>query len=105
MDALFGEALQRHGIGWVECSNGITWKLNLSGITHRWIIYGMYEGGLGIEWARKALRYGGVFVDSGANVRQWLLYLGAIDGLTAFEFEPVDSQRAWLQECINMQAG
>lgn len=55
MDALFGDSLKRHGIGWAECSNGITWKLNLADITHRWIIYGMYEGGLGIEWATKAL--------------------------------------------------
>ena len=65
----------------------------------------MYEGGLGIEWAMKALCHGGVFVDSGANIGQWLLYLGSFHGLTTFEFEPVDSQREWLQECINAQAG
>ena len=105
MDAMFGHSLQHHGIGWVQCSNGITWKLNLADSTHRWIIYGMYEGGLGIEWAMKALCNGGVFVDSGANIGQWLLYLGSISGLATFEFEPVDSQREWLQECINAQAG
>lgn len=46
----------------------------------------------------------GVFADSGANIGQWLLYLGQLRGVRALEFEPVTSQRQWLQECIEQQS-
>ncbi|MGI9316406.1 MAG: FkbM family methyltransferase, partial [bacterium] len=70
---------------------------------HRWIVFGVYEGGEGIEFAQGRLKNGGVFVDSGANIGQWLLYLGEIEALQTLAFEPVSSQRNWLIECIETQ--
>lgn len=104
LEALFGQALSRAGVGWVRCANGVDWKLDLVDPTHRWIVFGAYEGGLGIEFARSRLKDGGVYVDSGANIGQWLLYLGALPGVRTLAFEPVDSQRHWLEACVARQS-
>ena len=103
LEFLYGSALATREIEWVQCSNGITWKLDLRDPTHRWIVYGDYEGGIGISFAKNALKDGGVFVDSGSNIGQWLLYLGSIPNVRALEFEPVESQRLWLEECLDRQ--
>jgi FkbM family methyltransferase len=104
LERLYGRKLSQFGVCWLECSNGVVWKLDLDDSCHRWIVYGKYEGGYGIDLAASILKNGGVYVDSGANIGQWLLYLGHIKGLKTLAFEPVKSQRAWLTECIEQQS-
>lgn len=103
MESVFGDKLASNGTGWVECSNGVVWKLDLTDPTHRWIVYGDYEGGAGLNFAKSVLRRGGVFVDSGSNIGQWILYLGGLPQVQALEFEPVESQRHWLASCLQRQ--
>jgi len=103
LEYLYGAYLHKEGVCWVVCSNEVKWKLNLTDACHRWIVFGYYEGGLGIRYAASQLQKGSVYVDSGANVGQWLLYLGGIPGLKTLAFEPVDSERKWLKECLSDQ--
>lgn len=103
LERLFGRFLCGLGVRWVECWNGVVWKLDLRDVTHRWIVYGYYEGSAVIPWAARRLANGGVFVDSGANIGQWTSYLAAIPGVSAIAVEPVPSQRTWLEECIERQ--
>ncbi len=105
LESVFGSTLAAHGTRWVKCSNGVIWKLDLADPTHRWIVYGDYEGGVGLTYAKHTLKNGGVFVDSGSNIGQWILYLGGIPGVRALEFEPVESQRQWLSSCLEHQTG
>ena len=105
LESLFGSTLAAQGTGWVKCSNGVFWKLDLTEPTHRWIIYGDYEGGIGLSFAKNALRNGGVFVDSGSNIGQWVLYLGGMAEVQSLAFEPVESQRQWLASCLQHQPG
>ena len=105
LERLFGRGLARHGKTWVRCWNGVVWKLDLADVCHRWIVYGVYEGVGGISCARKALANGGVYIDSGANIGQWLLYLGGMPGVRCLAVEPLDSARVWLASCIDRQPG
>ena len=43
-ERLFGKALARHGICWVPTAAGIDWKLDLTVVPHRWIVYGKVGG-------------------------------------------------------------
>ena len=43
-EKIFGRRLARNGIGWTSTGAGIPWKLDLANPTHRWIVYGKYEG-------------------------------------------------------------
>ena len=104
LERLYGSSLRCYGVQWVQCANGILWKLDLSDPTHRWIVYGDYEGGIGLNFARQALQEGGVYIDSGANIGQWLLYLGLLPGVQSFAIEPVTSQRHWLEECLSVHS-
>ena len=103
LEQIYGRRLSSLGTGWVVCANGVEWKLDLSDSCHRWIVYGKYEGGGGINLARERLRNGGVYVDSGANIGQWLLYIASLKGLKTIAFEPTTSERNWLTECVNRQ--
>ena len=55
LESLFGSTLAAQGTGWVKCSNGVIWKLDLTEPTHRWIVYGDYEGGIGLSFAKMPL--------------------------------------------------
>jgi len=68
LELLFGSTLASKGAGWVNCSNGVIWKLDLTELAHRWIVYGDYEGGVGLSFAKDSLKNGGIFVDSGSNI-------------------------------------
>lgn len=103
LDSLFGRYLSKRGHARVTCANGVVWKLDLTDSCHRWIVYGKYEGGDGIAFAERQLKNGGVYIDSGANIGQWLLYLSHLPDLKTFAFEPVISQRKWLNECLAQQ--
>ena len=100
-ERLFGKALARHGICWVNTAADITWKLDLTVIPHRWIVYGKYEGAPFLNWARKFLPPNGVVVDSGANIGQMLLYLAQwVPQGKVLAFEPGRKQADWLAECL-----
>lgn len=100
-EKLFGRALKTHGICWVKTAAGIPWKLDLAEVTHRWIVYGKYEGAAFLNWARAFLPPDGVVVDSGANLGQMLLYLAQwIPSGKMLAIEPGGEQADWLEECL-----
>ena len=100
-DALFGKALEKLGTCWVETAAGITWKLDLTNPTHRWIVYGKYEGREFIDWAARHLRPDATIVDSGANIGQMLLCLVQyVSRGRILAFEPGAEAAAWLEECL-----
>ena len=74
-ERLFARSLSRYGVCWVRTAAGVPWKLDLTLSTHRWIVYGKYEGRPFLDWARQYLPRDGIIVDSGANIGQMLLYL------------------------------
>ncbi|HKP12576.1 MAG TPA: FkbM family methyltransferase [Blastocatellia bacterium] len=100
-ERIFGKGMASRGTGWVRTSAGIAWKLDLTNPTHRWIVYGKYEGSHFLNWARKTLRRDAIIVDSGANIGQMLLYLAqwSPEG-KVFAFEPGKAQADWLEECL-----
>lgn len=100
-ERLFGKAIARHGICWVDTAADIAWKLDLTIIPHRWIVYGKYEGSAFLNWARQFLPPNGVVVDSGANIGQMLLYLAQwVPQGQVLAFEPGTQQANWLAECL-----
>lgn len=101
LERLFGARLASQGTCWIEASNHVMWKLDLANPTHRWIVYGKYEGPAFIDWARDHLRADGTIVDSGANIGQMLLYLARfVPRGQVLAYEPHPEARAWLEECL-----
>jgi FkbM family methyltransferase len=101
-ERIFGKTISYHGIGWVKTGAGITWKLDLTNPTHRWIVYGKYEGEAFINWAKKFLPHDGIIVDSGANIGQMLMYLAQwIPNGKVLAFEPGNEAANWLSECLS----
>ncbi len=105
-ERLFGRNLSPRGICWARTAAGIPWKLDLSNSTHRWIVYGKYEGSAFLNWARAFLPADGVIVDSGANIGQMLLYLAQhVPEGRVLAFEPGEAQAQWLAECLHQNVG
>jgi FkbM family methyltransferase len=103
---VFGRSLGKHGVCWVDTGAGIPWKLDLGNTTHRWIVYGKYEGAEFLDWAKDYLPSDGVVVDSGANIGQMLLYLAQwIPRGRLLAFEPGAHSADWLQECLAANPG
>ena len=101
LERLYGGALRPLGTCWVETANGLAWKLDLANPTHRWIVYGKYEGPAFIDWARDYLPANGIVIDSGANIGQMLLYLaGFVSRGRVLAYEPHPEARTWLEECL-----
>lgn len=102
-ERLFGAQLRKSGICWVETAAGIRWKLDLTDPTHRWIIYGKYEGSGFLDWASRFLPDSGIVVDAGANVGQMLIYLSQyVPQGRIFAFEPGKEAADWLEECLGV---
>jgi FkbM family methyltransferase len=101
LERLYGNALRRHGVAWVETSTGITWELDLADACDRWAVYGDYEGPRQMQWLRRWLAAGGVVVESGANRGQILLFLAPLPRVRWFAFEPVPSVADGLQACLS----
>jgi FkbM family methyltransferase len=100
-ERLFGKMIAPNGTCWVNTAASINWKLDLTIIPHRWIVYGKYEGAPFLNWARQFLPTNGVVVDSGANIGQMLLYLAQwIPQGKLLAFEPGAKQADWLAECL-----
>ena len=106
LDWLYRQSLQKHGVSWVQTSAGTIWKLDLRNATHRWIIYGDYEGPGFVPWAKRWVREDSVVVDSGANIGQVLLYLAPrIRTGRYIAVEPNPQARAWLLACLERYPG
>ena len=104
-DRLFGRALATHGVCWVPTAASIPWKLDLVNSTHRWIVYGKYEGPGFLQWARTFLPPSGVVIDSGANIGQMALYLAQwVPQGIVLAFEPGEEQADWLDECLQLNS-
>jgi FkbM family methyltransferase len=100
-DRLFGRRLAAEGVCWVDTAASVPWKLDLVNSTHRWIVYGKYEGSGFLEWAKAFLPPSGVVVDSGANIGQMSLYLAQwVPEGRVLAFEPGKAQADWLEECL-----
>jgi FkbM family methyltransferase len=100
-ERLFSNQLRKNGICWVETAAGPVWKLDLSNSTHRWIVYGQYEGSAFFSWIRRSLSGDAVIVDSGANIGQMTLYFGTyFPKSRVLAFEPGAHQANWLSECL-----
>jgi FkbM family methyltransferase len=102
MERLFARRLSKHGITWVDTAAGLRWKLDLTNSTHRWIVYGKYEGAGFHQWIEHFVSSRAVIVDSGANIGQMLLYLAQmIPQGKLLAFEPGAIQAKWLCECLH----
>jgi len=100
-ERLFGKIISSQGITWVQTGAGISWKLDLRNPTHRWIVYGKYEGAPFLNWARTFLSLDSIIVDSGANIGQMLMYLfQLIPQGKILAFEPGTEASNWLEECL-----
>ncbi|ARV61244.1 hypothetical protein BZZ01_23860 [Nostocales cyanobacterium HT-58-2] len=100
-ERLFGRAIASQGICWVKTGAGIPWKLDLANPTHRWIVYGKYEGASFINWVRKFIPPNGIIVDSGANIGQMLMYVAQwVPQGKILAFEPGQEAAEWLKECL-----
>jgi FkbM family methyltransferase len=100
LDRLYGKELETQGTVWTTTVNHVLWKLDLSDILHRWILYSDYEGSYFGKWARQWLSGGGLVIDSGANIGQALLYLAPLPKVRIIAFEPLADAVAWLRECL-----
>jgi len=105
-EKFFAKAIASQGICWVNTGAGIPWKLDLTNPTHRWIVYGKYEGAAFINWAKKFLPSDGIIVDSGANIGQMLIYLSQfVPQGKVLAFEPGTKAANWLEECLYINHG
>lgn len=103
-ERLFGKRLSRSGTRWVRCANGVLWKLDLDNSSHRWCVFGDYEGPEQMRWIRQWAKVGGHVVDSGANIGQMTLSLLPLKDLTIHAFEPTKSAGDWLESCVQANA-
>lgn len=100
LERIFGQDLSALGVATVTCANGHIWTLDLREVTHRWLAYGDYEGPLQMNWLRNFLKNGGVFIDSGANIGQFVASLSHLPNVRTYAFEPVAHERDWLVRCL-----
>jgi hypothetical protein len=77
-ERLFANRLARLGDCWVRTSTGVVWRLDLRNPTHRWMVYGDYEGSGFLNWVRSNVPPTGAIVDSGANIGQMAVYFGVV---------------------------
>jgi FkbM family methyltransferase len=100
-ERLFSKTIAEYGICWVKTGGTIPWKLDLRNPTHRWIVYGKYEGSNFLDWVEKFLPSNGIVVDSGANIGQMTLYLAQrVPQGKVLAFEPGQAAASWLEECL-----
>jgi FkbM family methyltransferase len=100
-ELLFGTAIAPKKICWVQTGAGLAWKLDLANPTHRWIVYGKYEGAAFLNWAKNYLPNNGIVIDSGASIGQMLMYLAQyVPQGKVLAFEPGQEASNWLQECL-----
>jgi FkbM family methyltransferase len=102
-ERVFGKKIALNQVCWVDTAAGIPWKLDLTNPTHRWIVYGYYEGKFFLEWAKKFLNPDAVVVDSGANIGQMIPYLGqSLPRGKILAFEPSQTSGNWIEQCLKV---
>ncbi|HVW19745.1 MAG TPA: FkbM family methyltransferase [Opitutaceae bacterium] len=100
-ERLFARRLAREGVRWVPTAPGPIWKLDLANSTHRWIVYGDYEGPGFWRWLRGRAASVASVVDSGANIGQTVLYFAALlPRARILAYEPGQAARHWLEEGV-----
>jgi len=100
-ERLFATSLARNGIRWVRTAVGPVWKLDLANPTHRWIVYGCYEGPGLWRWVRSQTVKIATIVDSGANIGQTVLYFASLlPDARIIAYEPGGTARRWLEEGV-----
>lgn len=103
-ERIYGASLHAAGIAWVRTAPGTLWKLDLTNPTHRWMVYGSYEGPGFWRWFRRQPAPT-LIVDSGANIGQTVVYFSAYAPATRIlAFEPGAAARQWLTECVAANA-
>lgn len=101
LDRLFGASLHGQSTGWADIHPGWLWKLDPRNPTHRWMVYGDYQGPAFWNWLRTNHAQVHHVVDSGANIGQTIAYFCRIcPGVRVEAFEPGEQARAWLEECL-----
>lgn len=75
-DRFYGRAISTFGTAWVATAAGPVWQLDLANPTHRWLVYGDYEGPGFWRWFRRQSTPTAI-VDSGANIGQTVLQFAA----------------------------
>jgi len=101
LDRWYGRALATYGVGWVRTAPGPVWKLDLANQTHRWIVYGWYEGPALWRWVRRHRPQLRTIVDSGANIGQTVLNFSALlPEARILAYEPGTAAREWLAEGV-----
>lgn len=104
-EALYGSRLARLGTTWVETHPGIPWELDLANVTHRWIVYGYYEGPAFWRWMLAHTSRIRTVFDSGANIGQTSLYFAKLlPHARIFAYEPGSAARAWLTRGVEGNA-
>jgi FkbM family methyltransferase len=94
---IFGQSLSKAGICWVRTAPGPVWKLDLANPTHRWIVFGYYEGPSLWRWMRARAGTIRTVVDSGANIGQTVLYFATyLPQARILAYEPGRTAREWL---------
>ncbi|MBC7367689.1 MAG: FkbM family methyltransferase [Undibacterium sp.] len=103
-ERLYGDSLRRFGIRWVRTATGLIWKLDLANPTHRWMVYGSYEGPGFWRWLRTQPAPA-LIVDSGANIGQTIVHFAhSAPATPILAFEPGQAAREWLAECVAANA-
>ncbi len=104
LDRLFGRTLHAKGICRVLTASGVEWKLDLANPTHRWLVYGDYEGPHLRRWAERHLSVGARLMVSGANIGQVIADLHPrFQFSSILAVEPDAEARAWLSESLSWQ--
>ncbi|MFT3782025.1 MAG: FkbM family methyltransferase [Nibricoccus sp.] len=104
-ERFFGRGLAQHGVCWAKTAAGPVWKLDLANCTHRWMLYGDYEGPALWNWLRRRTERVDTIVDSGANIGQTVLSFSALlPRARIIAYEPGTEARAWLSASVEANA-
>ena len=102
-DRVYAKKLSPQGICTAKIAKGLLWKLDLSNPTHRWLLYGDYEGPALRKWAQKQLAPKANLVVSGANIGQIIASLRPrLSFKHILAFEPNNEAADWLQFCLQL---
>jgi FkbM family methyltransferase len=105
-ERLFGSGLSSAGTCVVQTASGLSWKLDLGNSTHRWLVYGYYEGPALNLWMKKNLRTAAHVVVSGANIGQMIPGIFQVAAAaTVHAFEPNREALLWLKESLALNPG
>jgi FkbM family methyltransferase len=99
-DRIWGSPLARRKIVWIETAGGVVWKLDLANPTHRWLVYGDYQGTHLRNWCTRHLSHHPTLIVSGANIGQMIASLHPrLHCSRILAFEPDPEALKWLGEC------